>query len=48
VLERHAGVDAQTLANLQGRWFDTGDGVLRAGAVVGLTDPDTPTAAPVF
>ena len=54
-LERAAGVEALTLANLGGRWFECGPGgagpgggVLRAGPVLRLTDPGTPTEAPVF
>lgn len=47
-LERHAGEEALTLANLGGRWFDVdGDRVL-AGPIVALLDPDTPAVAPVF
>ena len=50
-LERAAGVEALTLPNLGGRWFEcpgTGTAGLRAGPVLRLTDPDTPTEAPVF
>jgi probable phosphoglycerate mutase len=50
-LERAADEDALTLPNLGGRWFDVTPGasaVLRAGEIVRLTDPSTPTEAPVF
>ena len=47
-LERHAGVEAQTLANLGGRWFDMADGAVRAGPIVALLDPGAPAVAPVF
>ena len=48
-LERAADVDALTLPNLGGRWFDVEPGHrLRAGEIVRLTDPGTPAAAPVF
>jgi len=47
-LERHAGTDAQTLPNMGGRWFEVRDGVVRAGPIVALLDPETPAVAPVF
>lgn len=48
-LERAAAEDALTLPNLGGRWFDVEPGFrLQAGEIVRLTDPGTPTAAPVF
>ena len=50
-LERAADEDALTLPNLGGRWFDVTPGAassLRAGDIVRLTDPSTPTEAPVF
>lgn len=50
-LERAADEDALTLPNLGGRWFDVTPGAaapLRAGEIVRLTDPSTPTEAPVF
>lgn len=47
-LERAAGEEALTLPNLGGRWFECTSSVLRAGPLLRLTDPDTPTEAPVF
>jgi broad specificity phosphatase PhoE len=50
-LERAADEDALTLPNLGGRWFAVTPGApspLRAGDIVRLTDPSTPTEAPVF
>src|SRR5207247_2522248 len=37
-LERDTGVDAQTLTNLGGRWFDVDAGAIRAGPIVALLD----------
>jgi probable phosphoglycerate mutase len=46
-LERHLELPRELLANLSGRWFEVGDGHLRAGERVVLVDPhDAPLTTP--
>lgn len=39
-LERVSGIGPCVIANLSGRWFEVGDGGLRAGPAASMADPD--------